>query len=66
MSEGNLRQHLLRLWQLAPVVMEPPVRLDPYLVVDVRAVLENPSADGVAGGLMVAEDATFSPCSRSG
>ena len=60
-ARGNLRQLLLRLRLAAPVVREAPVHLDPEVWVDVLEVLEDPLADGEAGGLLVAVDTGFSP-----
>ncbi len=60
-ARGNLRQLLLRLRRVAPVVREPPVHLAPEVRVDVRLVLQDPVASGDAGGLLAAVDSAFSP-----
>ena len=60
-ARGSLRQLLLRLRHVAPVVLEAPVHLDPAVWVDVHAVLDDPLASGEAGGLLAAVDVSFSP-----
>jgi DNA-binding SARP family transcriptional activator len=60
-ARGNLRQLILRLRRLAPILLDGPLRLAPDVVVDVALALEDPLAAPRAADLLVGVDASFSP-----